>query len=320
MTAEGRPLLCVVGPTAAGKSALAVALARAFGGEILNADSRQVYRGLDIGTAKPDAAERQGVAHHLFDLIDPEETYSAARFRADALAVAAEVSGRSRLPILVGGTGLYLRALSAGLFEGPARDEVIHRRLEAVARRGGLSRLHRWLGRVDPGWAAKVGPGDRQRILRGLDVYLQSGRPISWHIHRTTPSPLPFTVLKLGLDRPRAELYARIDVRVETMLARGWLDEVRRLLERPGFATANSAKAVGYREVVACIEGRMGSSEAVARIQRDTRHLAKRQLTWFRHEPEVHWINAASEPAAYEEARGLVEGWLWGTRQALAVG
>ena len=235
----GRPkVLVIAGPTASGKSQLAVTLARALDGEVLNFDSRQVYRGLDVGSAKPTVAEREGIPHHLFDLVEPEETFSAARFRAEALQRATEVSGRGRLPILVGGTGLYLRVLERGLFEGPARDERIHQRLDRIADGGGLPRLRRWLERVDPERAACIGKGDRQRLLRALDVYLQSGRPMSAHLREAPPVVLPFDLLKLAPEWPRELLYQRIHERAQVMMANGLLGEVESLGSRPGFGPA----------------------------------------------------------------------------------
>ena len=285
------PLVIVLGPTASGKSALAVALAERMGGEVLNADSRQIYRGLDIGTAKPTAAERRGIPHHLFDLVEPEQAYSAAAYRAHAVAAARDVSDRGKLPIVVGGTGLYLRVLRHGIFDGPGRS-AYHDRLDAVAARGGLGRLHRWLGRVDPAWAARVGSGDRQRVLRALDVYLQTGLPMSEHIRRARPARLPFDVLTLGCSWPRPALYGRIDRRVDEMVRAGLLDEVRRARARPGFAGANAAKAVGYRQLGDYLGGRTTLDHAIEKIKRDTRRLAKRQMTWFGKEPDVCWLPA----------------------------
>ena len=319
--ASRAPLVILVGATACGKSDLGVALAQALDGEVVNADSRQVYRGLDVGTAKPSHAARAAVRHHLFDVAEPGEVYSAARFRADALAAIASITARGRLPIVVGGTGLYVRALRRGLFAGPGRDGRNHARLAAVAQAGGLPRLFRWLRRVDAECALRVGPSDCQRILRALDVWLQTGVPMSAHLgRRDVEDPLPYRTLVLGLERPRAELYGRIDRRVLHMLSGGLLDEVSRLWATPGFASTNAAKALGYRTFAAHLAHALTLEDAVKQVQMDTRRLAKRQCTWFRSEPQVQWLptagHACSSGSHGDELDTLavetVRGWIYG--------
>ena len=295
-----------MGPTAAGKSALALGLAEELGGEVVNFDSRQVYRRMDIGTGKPSAGDQNRVPHHLFDVVDPGESFSAAEFSRLAREAVSAIWSRGRLPILAGGTGLYLRAFVQGLFAGPGRSPELHSRLERIADRGGLDRLYRWLQRVDPTWSRRVGRHDRQRILRGLDVWLQSGCSMSEHIARQPAAPASDWLLRLGLMVPREELKARISARVASMLAAGWLDEVRGLLEDSRFATSNSATALGYRSLVEHLQGGRDLVSATAEIERDTRRLAKRQMTWFRHEPDVHWLPATDPQAALQSALDVI--------------
>jgi tRNA dimethylallyltransferase len=315
MTAAAPPrVLALVGPTASGKTALSLALARELGAEIINCDSRQVVRGMDIGTGKPGAEERTRVPHHLFDVVDPGEPFSAAEFARRARGLVGEIRSRGRLPILVGGTGLYLRAYARGLFEGPPRSVEIHGRLERIAERGGLPRLHRWLARRDPAWAARVGPNDRQRILRGLDVWLQSGRSVSEHIAVQPPEPEDGALLRIALEVPRGELLGRISARVRAMLEAGWLDEVRALLGRPGFAASNAATALGYRSLMEHLAGKRDLASAVEEIEIETRRLAKRQMTWFRHEPGVHWLPATDPRAVFEAALDVIRPCLLGLR------
>ena len=307
MEAVVRPLIAVVGPTASGKSALALRLARDAGGEIVSCDSQQVYRGLDIGTAKASPEERAAVPHHLIDVVDPDESFSAAEYARRARGALADITTRGHLPVVAGGTGLYLRALLEGLFDGPSRDEETRRRLEALARRFGDARLHRLLGHLDPTAAARIQPRDRVRTVRALEVYKATGRPLSEH-HREKAHPLEgYRTLVLGLEPDRLRLRQVVERRTRQMLERGLLDEVRGLLERGYGPDLRPLRAIGYREAVAVVQGRMAPAEAEAAIVTATMRFAKRQMTWFRHQAKVTWF---PEPeSAYEAAmRWLGEG------------
>lgn len=302
------PLVAIVGPTASGKSALALRLARARGGEVVSCDSLQVYRGLDIGSAKATAEEREEVAHHLVDVAEPAEPFSAAAYARLARAALADVAGRGRLAIVAGGTGLYLRALLRGLFEGPSRDEPLRRRLEGLAERFGDARLHRLLARADPEAAAKIRPRDRVRVVRALEVRLVTGRPISDQ-QRGGAEPLRgFRTLVVGLDPGRERLRRAVEARTRDMLARGLLEEVRGLLDRGCGPGLRPLRAIGYRQAVAVVLGEMTVGEAEAAIVTETMRFAKRQRTWFRHQqPDVEWFADADEAFA-AASRWLDEG------------
>lgn len=291
------PLVCIVGPTAAGKSALALQLAQEAGGEIVSCDSLQVYRGLDVGSAKPSPAERARVPHHLIDVADPDESFSAARYAELARVALRGVAARGRRPLLVGGTGLYLRALLHGLFEGPARDEPLRRRLERLAERFGDARLHRLLRRVDPPAAARIEPRDRVRVVRALEVLKATGRPLSEHLRRPGTPLTGFEVFTVGLHPPREELRRRVEARTDEMLARGLLDEVRALLERGYSAELRPLRAIGYRQAVEVVSGRAAWADARRDIVHKTMQYAKRQRTWFRHQAQVQWHDAAGAAA-----------------------
>jgi tRNA dimethylallyltransferase len=300
------PLVAIVGPTASGKSALALRLARARSGEIVSCDSLQVYRGLDIGSAKPTAEERAAVPHHLVDVVDPGEAFSAASYARLARAALGEIVARGRLPIVAGGTGLYLHALLQGLFEGPSRDEGLRRRLEGLAERHGDARLHRLLARVDPEAAARTRPRDRVRVVRALEVRCVTGRPISEQQQGGAEPLRGFGTLVVGLDPDRAELRKAVEARTRDMLARGLVDEVRSLLGRGyGEEALRPLRAIGYRQAVAVVRGEMTVAEAEGAIVTETMRFAKRQRTWFRHQqPDTQWFAGA------DEAFVAVQGWL----------
>ena len=282
--------LAVLGATATGKSALALAVAEALGGEIVNADALQVYRGLDVGTAKPTAEERRRVPHHLIDVLEPHETFSAGEFARRARAAIDEIRGRSRLPIVVGGSGFYLRALFAGLSPVPPGDLEVRRLLRQRLAAEGLPALAAELARVDPAMAARLAPGDTQRVLRGLEVAAVSGRPLSAWLERQPSTAERLTALRIGLTLPRTVLYDRIEGRVVRMVERGWVDEVRGLLERGHGPDLPAFQAIGYRELVRHVLGEWTLARAMAEIVKATRRFAKRQETWFRREPEVTWL------------------------------
>jgi tRNA dimethylallyltransferase len=290
-------LVAILGPTATGKSAAAIAVARHFDGEIVACDSTAVYRGFDIGTDKVPPEAQQGIPHHLIDVAEPTEAYTAARYAADAAAVVRAIHGRGRLPIVVGGTGFYFRALTRGLFPGPAADEALRARLERVAARRGDGALHRWLGRVDPASAARIQPRDRKRMVRALEVYLLTGKPLTAHFDDTA-SPLPdFDVHAVGLRLPPALLAERLARRVDAQFAAGLDAEVRGLLARGVPPTARPFGGLVYRQMIEYVQGVRGLDETRALIVQENRRYARRQLIWFRKEPTLRWIDGPGETA-----------------------
>jgi tRNA dimethylallyltransferase len=301
LEAVAAPLIAVVGPTAAGKSALALRLARELRGEIVSCDSLQVYRGLDIGSAKATPEERAAVAHHLLDVVDPDALFSAAEYARLARAAIADVDGRGRVPIVVGGTGLYLRALLFGLFEGPARDEAFRARLAGVAVRRGTGRLHRLLARVDPESAARIAPADQVRVVRALEVLRATGRPLGAHHRGGAPALEGFRVHVVGIAPPRDLLRAAVVRRTDEMFARGLLGEVRGLLDRGYAPDLRPLQAIGYRQAVEVVLGRRDEAEARRDIVAATMRYAKRQLTWFRHQTDASW--SETPDGAYAAAR-----------------
>ena len=288
---KNKPRVAVlVGATAVGKTAVALALAASMGCEIVNADSLQVYRELDIGTAKPSLEERARAPHHLIDVADPPEMYDAARFCREGRAVLEELRRRGVAPLVVGGTGLYLKALLSGLFaEGEPAPEVrerVRQELESL----GLAVLYARLTHLDPATAARLHPHDTYRIVRALEVMAATGRPLSELISAHRFQDTPYEVLKLGLEIDREELYRRIELRVEVMLEQGWLDEVEGLLTRYP-PTLKPLQALGYRHLINYLTGRWSWEEALTLLTRDTRRYAKRQFTWFGSDPAVRWFH-----------------------------
>jgi tRNA dimethylallyltransferase len=303
-------IVCVVGPTASGKSALALELAERFGGEIVSADSRQVYRRLDVGTAKPSAAERARIPHHCLDLVEPDESFDVARFRAAAGAAVDDLHRRGRTAVVAGGTGLWVRVLLHGLCPAPPRVPALRRVLARMAATDGAPAVHRWLAALDPAAAARIHPRDAVRAVRGVEVALATGVPLSRWQDEHRFADAPYDALTIGLARPTAELEARIAARAAAMLAAGFLDEVRALAAAGLGPAAPGLAAVGYREMLACVAGRTSVDEAVAATVLATRRFAKRQRTWFRREPEVHWRHPERDRAriAEEVARFLADG------------
>ncbi len=303
-------IVVVCGPTATGKTALSVKLAKAFGGEIVNFDSTQVYRGMDLGTAKPVAAEREGVPHHLLDVRDPDRQLSAAEFAKLADAAISDIAARGKLPILVGGTGFYLRAVLEGLFEAPEVDPGVRARLVEEGKTGeGLARLYARLREVDPVAAAEIQPRDRFRVLRALEVYDTSGTPISEfrRKHAEAKSGPRYDALLIGLNLPRALLYERIDARQAEQVKAGLLDEYRALLAKGYSPDLRTLNGLCYRHMRWVHEGTMSLEEAVRLDQRDNRRYAKRQLTWFKALPEIRWFDPRSDDAKIHDAvRGFV--------------
>jgi tRNA dimethylallyltransferase len=284
--AQDSPLVAVVGPTASGKSELALRVAKEFQGEIVNCDSLQVYRGFDIGTAKLPESERRGIPHHLIDILAPDEIFTAGEFARQARRVAAEISGRRHLPVLAGGTGFYLRSLIHGLSPGPRRDEGLRERLAArEARRRGS--LHRLLGRFDPATSARIHENDVLKTMRALEICLLSRQPASQVLAAERDGLSGYRVLKVGLLPPRAALYERIQVRTERMFEAGLVKEVEGLLASGVAADAKPFESLGYRQAVQVVRGEMSVAEAVDDTALRTRQYAKRQMTWFRKEPGI---------------------------------
>lgn len=284
-------LIAIVGPTASGKSALAVWLAERFGGEVIACDSTQLYRGFDIGTAKPRVEERRGISHHLVDVLDPTESATAGGYRELALAVLQDLRQRGKLPILTVGTGLYLRALLEGLADIPQRSDEIRERLRASAEERPPGHLHRTLRRLDPQAAKKIAAADEQKLIRAIEVCLLARKPIS-EVHRAGRKPLEgWRVVKIGLMPPREELYERIHARTSSMLEHGWMQEVQDLLKSGESENAKPFDFIGYREMRAALRSELSMQQAREAIEQATRHYAKRQLTWFRKEVGVQWFS-----------------------------
>lgn len=290
------PLIAIVGPTASGKSDLALFLAESFSGEIVNYDSVQIFRHLNIGTAKPTAEELRRVPHHMIDIREPTEVYTAGDYQRDARRILEEIRTRHKLPILVGGTGLYLRALTEGLFNGPKRSMYWRNRLEMLAERKGRAHVHRLLNRLDPAAAARIAVRDKPKIIRALEVRLETGKALSEHLQEQPRQPLTgFAVRFIGLNPPREELNRRIDKRVQRMLEAGLVEEVRGLLARGIPPSAKPFEAIGYRHVIADLDSCSPRQETIRIIQRDTRHYAKRQMTWFRKQADVTWFDGPGD-------------------------
>ena len=264
-------------------------VAERIGVEIISADSGQVYRGLDIGTAKPTPEERRGIPYHLIDILNPDAIFSAEDFRRLAGEEIQNIQSRGKRVLVVGGTGLYLKALEGGLFEGPSRDPAVRDELEKRAREEGVESLKKELASIDPKAAAQIPGNNRQRLIRALEVYRLTGRPISehWEAHRKIS---PFTFQKIGINLPQEELHRRIESRVDRMIAQGLVDEVRSLVQKWG-ATAPALKIIGYKEIVAHLSGPTSLKEAVEWIKIHTRQYAKRQMTWFRKDKEIRWVS-----------------------------
>jgi tRNA dimethylallyltransferase len=304
---EKPKIVVIVGPTASGKSAVALELARHFGAEIINADSIQVYKYMDIGTAKPSPEERHLVRHHLIDILYPDEEFSAALFREEARRAIAEVSMQGKKSMIVGGTGLYIKALTSGLIRGGEVDPAIRSRLQSEVQSGGRERLYTRLQEVDPTAAARLHPHDTYRIIRALEVYERTGRPISALRQRHLFQEEPYQALKIGLMPEREDLYRRIDERVDDMIRHGLGEEVRHLLEM-GYAPALKAmQSLGYKQMVAHLQGEYDLAEATRRIKRDTKRYAKRQITWFKADTQIRWV---AYPKDRDAVVRMLEGFL----------
>jgi tRNA dimethylallyltransferase len=294
-------VILLLGPTGSGKTALSLALAERFGGEIVSCDSVAVYRGMELGTAKPTPEERARVPHHLIDVANPDEPFTAGAYMKAGRAALGEISARKRLPIVTGGTGLYLRALTEGLFAGPAQQQELRSRLRRSADRRGSAWLHRILARLDPVSAARIHANDTPKLIRAIEVCLAGRKPMSEVMGR---DPLTgFRLLRIGLNPPRPPLYARLNARCAAMFAAGLIDETRGLLARYG--PVKAFDSLGYRQALESIAGTSSIEEAIKSAQQGHRNYAKRQMTWFRREPDVHWLAGFGDDG--ETARAAME-------------
>ena len=283
-------IVVILGPTASGKSALAVELAERFGGEVVNADSMQIYRYMNIGTAKPTPEEMDSVLHHLLDVADPNEDYSAGRYRAAAVAAIYNIHRRGKRAFVTGGTGLYIKALTSGLFEGPGANKRLREELLLEAQLQGPDSLHRKLAEVDPVSAEKIHPNNLKRVIRALEVYITSSKPLSEFHKEHAFSESPYDTLKIGIRKDRKVLYGDIDARVEKMVEGGLKTEVEGLLKMGYREDLKPMRALGYKEMVAVIRGDSTLDDAVTLLKKNTRNYAKRQMTWFRKDTEIQWF------------------------------
>jgi len=308
------PLVAIMGPTASGKSALAIALAEKLSGEVVACDSTQVYRGFDIGTAKPSVAERSGIPHHMIDVVSPAEVFTAGEYRNRAVQVLEDLRHRGRLPIFTVGTGLYFRALMDGLADAPPRSNRLRLRLSAMQARRGAASLHRLLRRLDPAAAERISSNDHQKLVRALEVCFLAGKPLT-EVHQAGRQGLQgYMALKIGLNPPRQGLYRRIEQRVSGMLDSGWGEEVARLLAEGAPPTAKPFEFIGYRELSVCAAAGQPLSSAIPAIAQATRRYAKRQLTWFRRDSGIHWFSAFGDApetlaAVLEYLEGPLNSW-----------
>jgi tRNA dimethylallyltransferase len=293
-------LIIVQGPTASGKSELAVRLAELFSGEVVNADSMQVYRSMDIGTAKPSADQLRRVPHHLLDIVDPDQTFSAADFCREAEKVIGDITRRGKNIFVCGGTGLYIRALTKGLMDSPPGDAALRTELKDLAAREGNAALHRHLREVDPLSAERIHPNDQFRIIRALEVYQMTGRPISALRGEHRFETVRYDYRKIAVSMDRESLYRNIDNRVDSMIRNGFLDEVKTLLAAGYSPRLKPMRSLGYRHLCDYLEGALSLEDAIAAMKRDTRRYAKRQLTWFNQDSEIKWIEYPENVAIIE--------------------
>ena len=304
----GLKVIFIVGPTGVGKTDIALSLAARLDAEIISADSMQVYRYMDIGTAKPTPAERRQRPHHLLDVVDPDQDFNAALFREHAMAAIEGIRARGRNVLVAGGTGLYVKALARGLFAGPTPNAELRAALERTMAEHGPEHLFERLGRVDPDATERIHRHDRIRIVRALEVFEATGKPLSRWQREHRFGDRPFECLGVGLERTRSELYQRIDRRCRQMMESGLLDEVRGLLDRGYAPSLRSMQSVGYRQAAECLQNRLTEADALASMQQATRRLAKRQLTWFRADPTLHWLHPDRVDAAGELCSRFLDG------------
>ena len=294
-------IICIAGPTASGKTALAVELAKEFNGEVVSCDSMQVYRRMDIGTAKPTEEEMQGIVHHMIDVAEPEEDFSVSRYCRLASPIVDDILARGKTAIIAGGTGLYMDSLIRGNDFAPFPATGVRERLEAQADAEGMEAMLRWLSSVDPDSAARLHLSDRKRIIRALEVYLETGETITQHNRKTQEIPPKYAPLWLGLDfADRAALYRRIDLRVDIMLQQGLIAEIKNLLASGIPPKCTAMQAIGYKEFVNALNGEETIGQAAEEVKKSSRHYAKRQLTWFRRNPAIHWLSRQEQQTGEE--------------------
>ena len=299
-------LLVIVGPTAVGKSEVAVDLVGRLRAEIISCDSRQIYREIDIGTAKPSPEERSKAPHHLIDIAAPDEVFSAAEFKRRAETIIKRIQEKNKLPLLVGGSGLYIRAVVDGIFAGPGRDQDLRARLREKERSEGRGSLYQELRRIDPASASHLHSHDERRVIRALEVYYLSGRPISSHQRETPYSPLPRTVM-VGLRMERKALYQLINRRVDAMMEEGLVGEVEGLLDKGYDEDLPSMEGLGYRQIIGYLKGKYSREEAVQLMKRDTRRFAKHQLSWFNKDSRIIWLEREKFPTSGEASQKIIE-------------
>ncbi len=288
-------VLVILGPTCVGKTQVSLKLADMLKGEIVSFDSRQVYKFMDVGTAKPTKEQRESIHHHLIDLVSPDEKFTAADYGKEARQIIREIIKRNKQPIAVGGSGLYLKALIKGFFVGPKADENTRKRLEREAQEFGEPQFFNRLKEVDPQAAERIHPNDLVRIIRALEVYELTGKPISIWQREGDYEPFPMQFVKIGLNLERKKLYRRINLRVDEMISKGFLDEVKKLKEKGLTPKLKALRSVGYQESFAYLEGKLDLQAAIEKIKLNTRHYAKRQLTWFRQDKEIIWLDAEDD-------------------------
>ena len=302
-----KPVVVIVGPTAVGKSRIAVEVAKAFETEVLTADSRQVYRGMDVGTDKPASEERQAVPHRLIDLVDPDESFNTGLYRRQAINEIERLYRDCRLPLVVGGTGLYVRTLLKGLCDAPPADPIVREALRQEAEEQGYDRLYAKLVDVDPVAAARLHPRDESKVIRALEVYQLSGRRMSEFQLEHGFAERPFAALMIGLNRDRDELYRRIEGRIDWQLAHGLIEETKQLLAQGYQRDSAAMKGLGYRQVAEHLAGEYDAAEMVRRFKRDTRHFSKRQMTWFRKEQGIQWLMIEESESVQHTATRVIE-------------
>ena len=294
-------IVCIAGPTASGKTALAVALAKEINGEVVSCDSMQVYKGMDIGTAKPTAEEMEGIPHHMLSVAEPDEDFSVSRYCEMAAPIVDDIVARGKVAIIAGGTGLYMDSLIRGNAFAPFPSTGVREKLEAQADAEGMEAMLRWLESIDPEAAARLHLSDRKRIIRALEVYLETGETITAHNRKTQAIPPRYTPLWLGLDfAQRSDLYHRIDLRVGLMLQMGLIEEIRALLDAGIPEKTTAMQAIGYKEFISALEGNCTIEEAADQVRQSSRRYAKRQLTWFRRNPAIHWLIRTPEQKSSE--------------------
>ena len=297
-----KPVIVLIGPTAIGKSRIAIEVAKELGTEILTADSRQVYRGMDIGTDKPTTQERQGVPHRLIDLVNPDQHFSVGDYRDHAVNVIGCLHKQAKIPLIAGGTGLYIRTLLRGLWEGPPANWNLRQQLDTQAREKGAAYVHQQLSHVDPALAERIHPNDYVKVQRGLEVYHALGIPLSEAHEQHNFQEVPYPSLVIGLNMDREHLYRRIENRVHVEIQKGLIEETRSLLDAGYHRNLSSMKSLGYKQMAGYIMGDYPYEEAVRILKRDTRHFAKRQITWFRKEPSIQWLTLVNDESATDVA------------------